>query len=264
MILDAKRSRAIEPFGTDISIRLHVMHAGAIAGTGLDQFARVVARAATDDDDDVCLACHLDCRRLPFFGRFADCVDEAHLGPGESPLDQGHHVAHLLDRLCRLRGHADAWMFVERKHVIVFEHNVEAIQIAGEAAHLDVVALTNDDDVVAVAREGGNRAVCDAYERTCRFDHIEPERAGPREGTLGRAVGRHHHRGRRDVCNVLRDGDALGFERAQDVGIVDEVTEDGERASVGALERERDGIAHAKAHAEVGSADNPHRNSVHK
>ena len=186
--------RGIEPFGTDVRVGLHVMHAGAVAPTGLDQLARVVARPAADDDDDVGLACHLDRRGLPFLGGLADRVDEAHLRLRESPPDQVDQVPHLLDRLRRLGRHAEAWMLLEREDVSVFEHDVEAIEIAGEAAHLHVVALPDDDDVVAVAREGGDGAVRDVDERAGGFDHRQPQGAGPREGPLGRAVGRHHQR----------------------------------------------------------------------
>ena len=234
------------------------MHAGAVARTGLDQLARVVARPAADHDDDVGLACHLDRRGLPLLGGLADRVDEAHVRLRESPSDQVDQVPHLLYRLRRLGRHAEAWMLLEREDVIVFEHDVEAIEIAGEAAHLHVVALPDDDDVVALAREGRDGAVRDVDERARGFDHRQPQGAGPREGPLGRAVGRHHHGRRLDVCDVLRDRDALRLEGAQDGGVVDEVTEDGEGAGVSVLERERDGIANAETHAEVGGSEDAH------
>ena len=250
--------RGIEPFGADVCVGLHVMHAGAVARTGLDQLARVVARPAADHDDDVGLACHLDRRGLPFLGGLADRVEEAHVRLRESPSDQVDQVPHLLYRLRRLGRHADAWMLLEREDVIVFEHDVEAIEIAGEAAHLHVVALPDDDDVVALAREGRDGAVRDVDERARGFDHRQPQGAGPREGPLGRAVGRHHQGRRLDVCDVLRDRDALRLEGAQDGGVVDEVPEDREGAGVSVLERERDGIANAETHAEVGRSKDTH------
>jgi hypothetical protein len=39
---------------------------------------------------------------------------------------------------------------------------------------------------------------------------------------------------------------------------VHEVAEDGERAGVSALERERDGIANAETHAEMSRPNDPH------
>jgi len=234
------------------------MHAGAVARTGPDQLARVVARSAADHDDHVGLARHLDRRGLPLLGGLADRVQEAHFRSRESASDEVDEMPHPLDRLRRLGRHAEARMLLERQDVIVFEHDVEAIEIAGEAAHLHVVALPDDDDVVALAREGKDGAVRDADERARGFDYRESQGAGPREGPLGRAVGRHHQGRRLDVCNVLRDRDALRLEGAQDGGVVDEVTEDREGAGVGVLEREPDGIANAETHAEVGGSDDAH------
>ena len=251
--------RGIEPFGADVCVGLHVMHAGAVARTGLYQLARVVARPAADHDYDVGLACHLDRRGLPFLGGLADRVEEAHVRLRESPSDQVDQVPHLLYRLRRLGRQAEAWMLLEREHIIVFEHDVEAIEIAGEAAHLHMVALPDDDDVVALACEGRDGAVRDVYERARGFDHRQPQGAGPREGPPGRAVGRHHQGGRRlDVCDVLRERDALRREGAQDGGVVDEVAEDREGAGGSVLERERDGIANAETHAEVGRTEDAH------
>src|SRR5439155_14306703 len=90
------------------------------------------------------------------------------------------------------------------------------------------------------------------------FDHRQPQSATQREGPLRRAMGRHHQGRRPDVCDVLRDRDALRLEGAQDGGVVDEVTEDREGTGVRVLERELDGIANAEAHAEVGGSDDTH------
>ncbi len=128
-------------------------------------------------------------------------------------------VPHLLYCLRRLGRHAEAWVLLERKDVCVIEHDVEAIEIAGEAAHLHMVALPDDDDVVAVAREGCDGAVRDVYERARGFDHRQPQGASPREGPLGRAVGRHHQGRRRDVCDVLGDRDALASRAPRTVGL---------------------------------------------
>jgi hypothetical protein len=177
---------------------------------------------------------------------------------GEPPSDQVDQVPHLLHGLRRLGRHAESWMLLEREDVVVIQHDVEAIEIAGEAAHLHVIALPDDDDVVAGAREGRDSAVRGVNERAGGFDHGQPQGAGPREGLPGRAVGRHHQRRRLDVCHVLCDRDALRFEGPEDGGVVDEVAEDGEGAGVGMLERQRDGIANAEAHAEVGCPDDTH------
>ena len=149
-------------------------------------------------------------------------------------------------------------MLLEREHVIVLEHDVEAIEITGEAAHLDVVALADDDEVIAVAREGHDAAVRDAHERTRGFDHPQPQGAGSRERPFRRAVGGDHHGRCPDVGDVLRDRDALCFERAQNGRVVDEVAENRQRAGVRVLERELDGVANTEAHTEAGGPEDAH------
>ena len=71
-------------------------------------------------------------------------------------------------------------------------------------------------------------------------------------------MGRHHQRRRLDVCDVVRDRDTLRREGAQDGGVVDEIAEDRERAGISLLERERDGIANAEAHAQAGGSKDLH------
>ena len=68
-----------------------------------------------------------------------------------------------------------------------------------------------------------------------------------------------YHQGRRlDVCDILRDGDALRPEGAQYGGVVDEVPKDREGPGISVLDRERDGIANAETHAEVGCSEDTH------
>ena len=117
-----------------------------------------------------------------------------------------------------------------------------------------MVALADDDDVVAVAREGSDRTVRDPHEGARGFDHRQPQGAAASEAALGRAVGGHHQGRRLDRGDVLRDRDALRLEPVQHGRVVDQVSEDRQWAGVSMLERERDGIANAEAHAEVGSS----------
>jgi hypothetical protein len=56
----------------------------------------------------------------------------------------------------------------------------------------------------------------------------------------------------------LRDPDAAGAELGQHRFVVHEVAEDGQRLGAGSFLREDDGVAHAKAHAQVVCAENLH------
>ena len=132
------------------------------------------------------------------------------------------------------------------------------IEIAGEAPDLDVVALADDHDVVAVAREGSDRPMRDANQRTGRLDDGQPQSAGASERPLRRPMRGHHHRRRLDLCDVLRDRDALRLEGGQDGGVVNEVAQNRDGSGVGVLGGERDGVANAETHAEVAGADKPH------
>src|SRR5688572_33070815 len=95
----------------------------------------------------------------------------------KSPADQVDQVPHLLNRLSGLGGDADPWMLLEREDVSVFEDDVEAIEIARKAAHFHMVALPDNHDVVALAREGRDGAMRDVDERTRRFDHRQAQGA---------------------------------------------------------------------------------------
>jgi hypothetical protein len=68
-------------------------------------------------------------------------------------------MAHPFHLLRRLRRHAEASMLRERVDVSVIEHDVEIrrIEIAGEAAHLDVIPLPDDHHVIALTREHSDR-----------------------------------------------------------------------------------------------------------
>jgi hypothetical protein len=121
-----------------------------------------------------------------------------------------------------------------------------------------VIALPDDDDVVAVARKRRDGAVRDVDEGARRLDDRQPQGAGPRERALGRAVGGYHQGRRGDLRDVLGDGDAFCLEGAQDGGIVDEIAENREWAGVGVFEREGDGVAHAETHAQMSRPEDPH------
>ena len=104
---------------------------------------------------------------------------------GKRSPNERDHATDLLDRLRGLRGDADPWMFVERQDVVLVQDHVEAVEIAGEAAHFDVVALPDDHDVIPVPHQRRDGAVRDVHERARGLDDGEPERARARQRPLG-------------------------------------------------------------------------------
>ena len=77
-------------------------------------------------------------------------VDESDVGFGESLSNQRHEMLDPADRLRRLRGNADARMFVERQHIVLVQDDVEVVEILRQSADLYVGPLADDDRVIPV------------------------------------------------------------------------------------------------------------------
>ena len=75
-------------------------------------------------------------------------------------------------------------MRLECKDIGLVEHDVEPIEITGEAAHFHMIALPDNHHVVAIARQNLDGAMRDLDQRAGGFDHVQSSRAGLREGTI--------------------------------------------------------------------------------
>src|SRR6478736_5561717 len=62
-------------------------------------------------------------------------------------------MPHPLHGLRRLGRDPEAGVFLQRRDVGGVQHDIEAIEVAGEAAHLHVAALSHDDDVITDPRD---------------------------------------------------------------------------------------------------------------
>ena len=113
--------------------------------------------------------------------------------------------------------------------------------------------------MIPIADERSDGPVRQAHERTGRLHDVQAERACGRQRPLRRAVRRHHDRVRLHFGGLVRDGDAPVLQGCQHRRVVNQVAQDGERPGVRLRERQRDGVAHAEAHAEVFCADDLHR-----
>src|SRR5688572_27716376 len=67
-----------------------------------------------------------------------------------------------------------------------------------------------------------------------------------------------HHGGGRRLRRLTHEGDALVPQGPQDGGVVHEITEDRERRGLRLIDRQRDGVADAKAHPEMLCPDDSH------
>ena len=70
---------------------------------------------------------------------------------------------HFLNRLRGLRRNAEARMLPELKHIRFRKHDIEIRQILGQTAHLDVIAFSDDDRVIALLDQPGNCAMGHVY-----------------------------------------------------------------------------------------------------
>ena len=91
--------------------------------------------------------------------------------------DQCDQVLHSAGGLCGLRRNPDARMVGERRDIGLVQHDVEVGQVFGHAADFDVVTLADDDRVISIADEGGDRLVGDVHQRAGGLDNFQAERA---------------------------------------------------------------------------------------
>ena len=165
------------------------------------------------------------------------------VGLGKPLPYQLNQVPYLFDRLRRLGRDADSWMWIESRDVTVVQHDVERVQVVGQPANLDVVALADDDRVIAVADERLDGPMRHAHERTRGLD--DRQAAGPRgcQRTLRGSMRGNHHCRRPYLLEIVRDGYPFVTQRVENGRIVDEVAEDGERPGLGVLAGQCDGVS---------------------
>jgi hypothetical protein len=137
----------------------------------------VVAVLSAHDDYDIALTCQVDGRALALLGRVTHGIDEANVRLRESLSDQRDEVTHPIDWLCGLGSNAETRMFLELQHIMLVQHDVECLKIFSEAPHLHVVALANDDRMIALANEGSDGLVRHMDEGACPFNGLQTQRA---------------------------------------------------------------------------------------
>ena len=227
---EADRRRVEEPFRPQLRFGLDVMDARTVPLARHDQLTRVIAVHATDNDDDIAAAREVHGSLLALFRGMTDGVDDVDVGVGESPPDQRDQFAHrsigcVVCAATPIRGCSSS----ARTSRFV-QHDVESVEVVGQAPHLHVAALADNHGVVAAADERLDGPVRHVHERTRRFDHLESLRACASQHPLGGAVRRHHHRVRSHIGWVAGDDDAPGSQVRQDRLVMHQVAEDGQRS----------------------------------
>ena len=84
---------------------------------GFDEFMRVVAVCAADDDHDIALFGQFDGCVLTLFGGLADSVNEPYFGPGKSLAEELDEFADAINGLGGLCDDAEPPTFVKAVYV---------------------------------------------------------------------------------------------------------------------------------------------------
>jgi hypothetical protein len=149
-------------------------------------------------------------------------------------------------------------MFLELQHITLVQHDVKRFEIVSQAPHLHVVALANDDGMIAVANQRSDGLVRHVDERACRFNALQAQRANLGERSRRCPVSRHHHSVRRHFERRASHGNSPGLQAGQDSFVVNQIAEDSERRGFAVRQRQRDRVADAEAHPEMFCPENSH------
>ena len=96
---DADGFHSVKPCTLQIVGRLHMVNMRAKTGAGFDEFLRIVAVCAANDDDHAAFLGEFDGRILPLFRWLADGVNETHFRPRKALPHQSYEFADLFNGL---------------------------------------------------------------------------------------------------------------------------------------------------------------------
>jgi hypothetical protein len=249
----------VEPFGAQFASGFDLMDARAEFSAGVGELAGVVAVGSADDDHDIGIFGEIEGRVLPHFGGLANSVDELHFGLRKAGADLGGELADAFNGLRGLGGDTEFFAEAEVANIFFVQDDIEIVEVFGEADDFDMAALADNDGMKSVAGEVADGAVGDVHERTSRFDDIANPRTGARDGRIRSAMGGDDGGRRENFRCVIGESDALGAQRLEDIGIVNELSQYRYRLPFRFRMSQGDGVANAKTHAEMFRADDVHK-----
>ena len=88
------------------------------------------------------------------------------------PFDGFHESEGHLNRLRGLRNDAEVRMCGDLTEITFFQDDHSLRKVANQATHLDVLPLADDDGLVAIAHECGERVMCLPHERAGGVDDL--------------------------------------------------------------------------------------------
>src|SRR5690242_3794308 len=103
------------------------MHSQTIPTCRRNEFARVVAVRAADDDDHIALLREFNSGSLPLLCRLANRVNETNFGVWKALTDELNQRANFFNRLRRLRRDAETWTLLQHQHVRLGQHDIKLL-----------------------------------------------------------------------------------------------------------------------------------------
>src|SRR5262249_43038386 len=114
---------------------------------------------------DVALGGQIVQSLLPLLGRLAYRVDEANVGVGKTATQRGNQLDNSVPGLSRLRDDTQSIAALQLVEVGLLQNDGVIVQIAYQAAHLDVPGLSNDDGVASFGNQLGEGLVDALHQR---------------------------------------------------------------------------------------------------
>jgi hypothetical protein len=249
----------LQPFGLQAGGALHVVDARAEFRAGLDEFAGIVAVGAAYDDHDVTPRSQFLRGALPLLGRLADSVNDSNLRIRKTAANELREVLHPRDGLRGLGSDAETRARGELFDIGFRFDKIERGKILGEAAHFNMTALADDDRVISLRDQAGDRAMRERHQRAGAFEDFEAMSAGASDGRFGGAMRGDHRGAGLDLRRIGLELNAAAAKISEDRFVVDELAQDGERLHPRGRLGEGDGVADAETHTEMFCSDNFHR-----
>lgn len=249
-----------EPGGIEFFGPFDLNRVQTVGDGSLRKLTRVVAVASADDDDVIAFTDQLSERGLPLLRRMTDRVDETHFRRAVVAFDGFHEPQGGFNRLRGLRDDTEAWMRGNLCNVGFIKHDNRLRKVANESAHFDMLALPDDDWLIAFADERGERVMGLAHQRTGGVDYSVACVLPRSTMHIGRTM--------RSDDDVMRFGgmdvfeiatlSTDGSEMALDERIMHKLAENGQRGALRVGMRGAQGIAHPETHAVMLSEDDVH------
>jgi hypothetical protein len=125
-----------------------------------------------------------------------------------------------------------------------------------------MVALANDDGVKTLSHQCSQSSVRVVDQRTGRLNDIKAALTHAGDAALRCAVRRDNNRAGFDLPELVCEAQTTRTQIGQNGFIVDQLAKDSGGLMLGVPVSQRDGVANAEAHPEMGGAKNSHKTKI--